>query len=124
MTTVEQQWSRDALRFHNDDIDLIHRRQAEFANMIADISGSPVTFGNELEVMYGHEFFPRFERDVREGKGNVGLVTYEMHPGDNCDSMCRAMGDAVRQGRRVTMVADGQSGADISGTLIYGRGRS
>ncbi|HEX7182218.1 MAG TPA: phospholipase D-like domain-containing protein [Thermoanaerobaculia bacterium] len=74
---------------------------------IANLTGSPIVAGNQVEVLQnGEGFFPPLFRDIEAAKESIHLETYVWWKGDVCRRLADALAAKAAEGVEVRLLLD------------------
>ena len=84
-----------------------HGEYARIATMLWATARSPLTFGNEVEVLQdATQKYPRLLEDIRAAKGCIHLLYYEWASDTFTEDLALLLEEKVRQGVRVRILYD------------------
>jgi cardiolipin synthase A/B len=74
---------------------------------IANLTGSPIQAGNQVEVLQnGDGFFPPLLADIAAARESIHLETYVWWKGEICERVANALAEKARQGVEVRLTLD------------------
>jgi cardiolipin synthase A/B len=84
-----------------------HGEYARLATMLWATARSPLTFGNQLEVLQdAREKYPRLMADMRDASRSIHLLYYEWASDPFTRQVARVLADTVSQGVQVRIIYD------------------
>jgi cardiolipin synthase len=95
-------------------------REASFLRAAEALTGAPVSFGNDAELLInGDQIFPAYLGAIRGAKETVNLLTYAYWRGDIAIEVADTLGEKASAGVECNVIVDAVGAAKMDRKLVH-----